>query len=424
MNRHATGSPSVAQKLKSLRLNRNGSMTALAHLLPIDDPVIRQLPSSVRIFCVGGAVRDALLGEPDADRDYVVVGATVDQMLAAGFTPVGKDFPVFLHPNHHDEYALARTERKSGSGYKGFVFNTSPDVTLEEDLSRRDLTINAMAVDPTGNLIDPFHGRADLESKIFRHIGPAFSEDPVRLLRLARFAARWPEFSIAPETLRLCQEIVARGETRALVAERVWQELAKGLMENRPSEMIRTLQQCGAWPDLIRAENTSITIGNQTLDILDRAAQAQYPIEMRYALLIHNCGATLAAETFKAPKSCSDLAALLIAQSLAWRDLNAALQAPPSIDAAAILLEWMSRADVIRKPDRFEWLLNCLALEGLINETDRTLLHECATLLTSPGTAEAVAQAAQSAAANNADVAAAAQGVRLQALKTHPRLGR
>lgn len=398
-------------------------MTALAHLLPIDDPVTRQLPSSVRIFCVGGAVRDALLGEPDADRDYVVVGATVDQMLAAGFTPVGKDFPVFLHPNHHDEYALARTERKSGSGYKGFVFNTSPEVTLEEDLSRRDLTINAMAVDPTGNLIDPFHGRADLESKIFRHVGPAFSEDPVRLLRLARFAARWPTFSIAPETLGLCQEIVARGEARALVAERVWQELAKGLMENRPSEMIRTLQQSGAWLDLIGADNGSITIAHQTLDALDLAAQAHHPIEMRYALLIHNHGAMLAAETFKAPKSCSDLAALLIAQSQTWCSLNQILQAPQSIDAAAIVLEWMSRADVIRKPDRFEWLLNCLALEGLLNKADRDLLQECATLLTSPNTAEAVAQAAQSAAIRHADVAAATQLVRLQALKTHPRLG-
>ena len=200
----------------------------------------------MKIYSVGGAVRDALLGYPVVDRDYVVVGATPEQMTALGYQPVGQDFPVFLHPKTHEEYALARTERKSGAGYKGFTVYAAPEVTLEEDLQRRDLTINAIAQDEAGNLIDPYRGQDDLAAKIFRHVSDSFVEDPVRILRVARLSARFTEFGIAPETLALMQQMVAAGEVDALVPERVWQELARGLMEARPSRMFEVLRECGA----------------------------------------------------------------------------------------------------------------------------------------------------------------------------------
>ncbi|MGB4673705.1 MAG: multifunctional CCA tRNA nucleotidyl transferase/2'3'-cyclic phosphodiesterase/2'nucleotidase/phosphatase, partial [Azovibrio sp.] len=205
----------------------------------------------MQIYVVGGAIRDELLGRPVSDRDHVVVGATPDEMLAAGFRPVGKDFPVFLHPETQEEYALARTERKSGHGYHGFTFHASPEVSLEEDLARRDLTINAMARGEDGVLIDPFNGRADLDARVLRHVGPAFIEDPVRILRLARFAARFGDFSVAPETLFLMRRMVAEGEVDHLVAERVWQELARGLMEAHPQRMIEVLRDCGALARLL-----------------------------------------------------------------------------------------------------------------------------------------------------------------------------
>ena len=184
----------------------------------------------MKIYLVGGSVRDRLLGLPASDRDYVVVGATPEQMLASGYQPVGKDFPVFLHPQTKEEYALARTERKSGRGYTGFAFHAAPDVTLEDDLHRRDLTINAMALDENGQLVDPYGGARDIASKTLRHVSEAFAEDPLRVLRLARFAARFTEFSVAPETMVLCRQLVDEGEIRELVAERVWQELSRGLM--------------------------------------------------------------------------------------------------------------------------------------------------------------------------------------------------
>ncbi|HEX7634681.1 MAG TPA: multifunctional CCA tRNA nucleotidyl transferase/2'3'-cyclic phosphodiesterase/2'nucleotidase/phosphatase, partial [Noviherbaspirillum sp.] len=189
----------------------------------------------MKTYVVGGAVRDELLGFPVQDRDHVVVGATPEEMLACGFTPVGKDFPVFLHPVTHEEYALARTERKTAPGYKGFVFHAASDVTLEQDLIRRDLTINAMAKDEDGAIIDPFGGRKDLQAKLFRHVSGAFVEDPVRILRVARFAARFPDFVVAAETNALMRSMVDAGEVDALVPERVWQELARGLMEAKPS---------------------------------------------------------------------------------------------------------------------------------------------------------------------------------------------
>lgn len=200
----------------------------------------------MQAYMVGGAVRDELLGFAVQDRDFVVVGSTPEYMVAHGYRPVGKDFPVFLHPTTHDEYALARTERKTAKGYKGFQIHASPEVTLEEDLARRDLTINAIAKDEHGQLIDPYNGLADLKNKTLRHVSTAFAEDPVRILRAARFAARLEDFSIAPETLDLMRHMVEDGEVDALVAERVWQELAKGLMEAQPSRMFLVLRECGA----------------------------------------------------------------------------------------------------------------------------------------------------------------------------------
>jgi tRNA nucleotidyltransferase (CCA-adding enzyme) len=200
----------------------------------------------MRAYIVGGAVRDGLLGLPVQDHDWVVVGATPEDMLAQGFRPVGKDFPVFLHPDTQEEHALARTERKTAPGYRGFVFHTSPDVTLEEDLVRRDLTINAIARAEDGSLVDPYGGQRDLQARVFRHVSDAFAEDPVRILRVARFAARFPEFTVAPETNALMRRMVELGEVDALVAERVWQELARGLMEQTPSRMFDVLRGCGA----------------------------------------------------------------------------------------------------------------------------------------------------------------------------------
>jgi len=237
----------------------------------------------MQIYLVGGAVRDQLLGLPVKDRDWVVVGAEADELLAQGYQPVGKDFPVFLHPKTREEYALARTERKTAKGYAGFAFHADKNITLEQDLLRRDLTINAMAQDISGCLIDPFGGQHDLQNKILRHVSPAFAEDPVRILRTARFAARYG-FAVAPETMQLMRNMVNAGEADALVAERVWQELAKGLMENEPRRMIEILRECGALAILLpevdalfgvpqRAEyHPEIDTGEHTLLTLQRAA--------------------------------------------------------------------------------------------------------------------------------------------------------
>jgi len=205
----------------------------------------------MKIYAVGGAVRDELLGLPVTDRDWVVVGATPQDMLDRGFVAVGRDFPVFLHPQTHEEYALARTERKTAPGYTGFAFHAAPGVTLEEDLVRRDLTINAMAKDEAGAIVDPHGGRADLAARLLRHVSPAFAEDPVRILRVARFAARFADFSVAAETMELMRGMAAAGEVDALVSERVWQELARGLMEARPSRMFEVLRECGALARLL-----------------------------------------------------------------------------------------------------------------------------------------------------------------------------
>lgn len=253
-------------------------------------------------YVVGGAVRDELLGLEVKDHDHVVVGATPEQMVELGYRPVGKDFPVFLHPQTHEEYALARTERKSGKGYKGFQVFASPEVTLEEDLARRDLTINAIAKDEDGNLIDPYNGLSDINSKTLRHVSPAFVEDPVRILRVARFAARFTDFSIAPETMQLMRQMVEEGEVDALVAERVWQELAKGLMEAKPSRMFEALRECGALkkilPELDRLwgvpqpaqHHPEVDTGVHVMMVIDYAASQGYSLPVRFAALTHDLG--------------------------------------------------------------------------------------------------------------------------------------
>jgi tRNA nucleotidyltransferase (CCA-adding enzyme) len=256
----------------------------------------------MKVYSVGGAVRDELLGLPVKDRDYVVVGSTPQAMLDEGYRPVGKDFPVFLHPKTHEEYALARTERKTGAGYKGFVVHASVDVTLEEDLARRDLTINAIAKDAAGKLIDPFNGIKDIQTKTLRHVSAAFAEDPVRILRAARFAARFTDFTIAPETLALMRQMVAAGEVDALVSERVWQELAKGLMEAQPSRMFELLRACGALqkilPELDRLwgvpqppqHHPEIDTGIHVMMVIDYAAKQKFSLPVRFAALVHDLG--------------------------------------------------------------------------------------------------------------------------------------
>lgn len=337
----------------------------------------------MQAYVVGGAVRDELLGLPVRDRDWVVVGATPDEMLAHGFRPVGKDFPVFLHPRTGEEYALARTERKSGRGYTGFAVHAAPDVTLEEDLLRRDLTINAMARSPDGALIDPYGGRADLDARILRHVSTAFGEDPVRILRVARFAARFSDFGIADGTMALMRRMVADGEVEHLVAERVWQELARGLMEARPSRMIAVLRECGALarllPELDRLfgvpqpaqHHPEIDTGEHVLAVLDEAARSAHPLAVRWACLLHDLGkgdtradrlphhyghearsadrALAVSERLKAPNDCRDLAVLCARE-------HGILHRATALRPATIV-KVLERTDALRRPDRFERLL-------------------------------------------------------------------
>jgi tRNA nucleotidyltransferase (CCA-adding enzyme) len=264
----------------------------------------------MQTYLVGGAIRDALLGRPGSDRDWVVVGATPEEMAAQGYLPVGRDFPVFLHPKTREEYALARTERKSAPGYRGFIVHASPEVTLEQDLARRDLTINAIALPAAkagaaldlAHVVDPFHGRRDLQDKVLRHVTDAFREDPVRILRVARFAARFADFRVAPETLTLMREMVDAGEVDALVPERVWQELARGLMEARPSRMFELLRECGALAVLLpevdrlwgvpqpEAHHPEVDTGRHLMLVLDMAARLDGPLPVRFACLVHDLG--------------------------------------------------------------------------------------------------------------------------------------
>ena len=306
----------------------------------------------MKVYTVGGWVRDTLLARAGlpirpGDRDWVVVGATPQEMVAAGFRPVGKDFPVFLHPRTQDEYALARTERKTAPGYKGFTFHADPGVTLEEDLVRRDLTINAMAMDEAGTITDPYGGQRDLEARVLRHVSAAFVEDPVRILRVARFAARFPGFAIAPETMALMQEIVARGEADALVAERVMQEVGRGLMQDRPSRMLEVLRESGLMARLY-PELEALT---PAAAALDRGAAAGLALPARYALLLSAAPSSEAvqaiSERMRAPSDAAQLARLLA-------ELRERLARASSAEDRVAVLE---RADVFRRPERFEELL-------------------------------------------------------------------
>ncbi|MDO7896499.1 multifunctional CCA addition/repair protein [Pseudomonas citrulli] len=336
----------------------------------------------MQIYKVGGAVRDRLLGIPVTDVDRVVVGATADEMLAKGFRPVGADFPVFLDPKTGEEYALARTERKSGRGYGGFVFHASPEVTLEEDLVRRDLTINAMAEDDHGNLTDPYHGQQDLEARVLRHVSPAFAEDPLRVLRVARFAARYAPlgFKVADETLGLMRQLSDCGELEALTAERSWKEISRALMEDQPQVFIQVLRDCTALRVLMpevdalfgvpqpEAHHPEIDTGVHTLSVLEQAARHRQPLTVRWACLLHDLGKGLTPEhewprhiahehkglklikavneRFKAPRDCQELA-LLVGQYHTHG--HRALELKPST-----LLELLQSFDVYRRPQRFE----------------------------------------------------------------------
>jgi tRNA nucleotidyltransferase/poly(A) polymerase len=337
----------------------------------------------VKTYVVGGAVRDQLLGLPVQDRDYVVVGATPDEMVAQGFTPVGRDFPVFLHPQTHEEYALARTERKSGHGYKGFTVYAAPEVTLEEDLRRRDLTINAMAMDQSGQIIDPYGGQSDLQARIFRHVSEAFAEDPVRILRVARFAARFTDFSVAPETLALMRKIVAAGEVEALVPERVWQELSRGLMEKQPSRMFRALRECGALARLLPEvdclfgvpqppeHHPEVDTGAHVMLVIDWAARQNFSLPVRFAALTHDLGkgatppelwprhlgheaksverVRAVSERMRVPADCRDLA---IAVAREHGIVHRALELRPGT-----VVELLERVDAFRRPERFDEFL-------------------------------------------------------------------
>ena len=318
----------------------------------------------MKSYVVGGAVRDELLGLPVSDRDYVVVGATPEAMVSLGYKPVGRDFPVFLHPETHEEYALARTERKTARGYHGFEFRAAPDVTLEQDLARRDLTINAIARDDDGELVDPYGGQADLEAGILRHVSPAFVEDPVRILRVARFAARFG-FEIAAETFALMQSMAQAGEVDALVPERVWQEVSRGLLETHPSRMLDVLRACGAL-ERVAPELTAVfeePAWGETLALVDTAASAELPLDGRWAALnrlLDPYAVEALAQRLKVPTACRDLALL------AARHAN--MLADAAHADADTLLELLNATDAWRKPERFALLCRV----ALLDEPDRT----------------------------------------------------
>ncbi len=356
---------------------------------------------SIQTYIVGGAVRDELLGLAVKDQDYVVVGSTPEAMEVAGFKPVGKDFPVFLHPKTHQEYALARTERKTGLGYKGFVVHASPDVTLVEDLARRDLTINAIAKAENGQLIDPFNGLADIQSKTLRHVSDAFAEDPVRILRAARFAARFTDFNVAPETILLMQSMVAAGEVDALVAERVWQEIAKGLMETKPSRMFDVLRECGALKKILpeldalwgvpqpAQHHPEIDTGIHVMMVIDYAAKQNFSLPIRFAALMHDLGKgttpkemlprpighevrslSLLKEVSKRlriPNDCKELAQIV---AKFHGKLHQSSQMRPDT-----LLAFLMELDAVRQPARFKDFLKACEADS----RGRTGLEDCET---------------------------------------------
>lgn len=326
----------------------------------------------MKIYAVGGAIRDTLMGLPVHDIDYVVVGSSVEEMIAQGFRPVGKDFPVFLHPETQAEYALARTERKTGKGYKGFMFYADPTVTLEQDLERRDLTINAMAQEVgadgkwVGPILDPYNGQQDLAVKVFRHVSDAFAEDPLRLLRIARFAARFPEFTVAPETMAALQAIVRSNELSALSAERIWQELARGFSANKPMRMFQVLLDSGAAKALLPLTLTSYLAKEEFREqLIAHLHAADNRLEDRCAVTLMHLPASEIrswAECVKMPNEVRDFSeifselSILIEKSVC----DAGVSYQP-ID----ILTWFNRADVWRKPDRGNALLDLANRIGL-----------------------------------------------------------
>lgn len=353
----------------------------------------------MQIYVVGGAVRDELLGLPVKDKDYVVVGSTPQAMLDEGYRPVGKDFPVFLHPKTHEEYALARTERKTAAGYKGFAVHASVEVTLEQDLARRDLTINAIAKSKDGTLVDPFNGIADIQSKTLRHVSDAFAEDPVRILRAARFAARFANFSVAPETNKLMQQMVQAGEVDALVPERVWQELSKGLSETKPSRMFEVLRACGALqkilPELDKLwgvpqpakHHPEIDTGVHVMMVIDYAAKQNFSLPIRFAALMHDLGKGTTpkdilprhigheirsvnllkdvCKRLKVPNDCKELAHIVA-------KFHGKLHQASKMRADT-LLEFLMELDAIRQPARFEDFLKACEADS----RGRTGLENC-----------------------------------------------
>jgi tRNA nucleotidyltransferase (CCA-adding enzyme) len=403
----------------------------------------------MELFQVGGAVRDRLLGVAASDRDWVVVGASIDELLAQGYTPVGRDFPVFLHPQTHEEVALARTERKTAPGYRGFVVHADPSVTLEDDLRRRDLTINAIAEDASGRLIDPFGGVADLRAAVLRHVSEAFAEDPVRILRLARFAARWPHFNVAPETMSLCEHMVVDGEVDHLVPERVWQELSRGLMEARPSRMFEVLRACGALhrllPEVDRLwgvpqspeHHPEIDTGVHLMMVLDMSARLAAPLPVRWACLVHDLGkgttrpedlprhiahearsARLAlslAERWRVPNDCRELGDVVARE-------HGNIHRSDTLDAGAVL-RLLERCDALRRPARFEqalWACECDA-RGRLGREDNAYppRQRLGAALRAVQAADvgAAAAAAQAAGAFGPAIGAAVQQARLAALE-------
>jgi len=402
---------------------------------------------SVKVYRVGGSVRDELLGRPAGDRDWVVVGATPEMLIASGYTPVGRDFPVFLHPESREEYALARTERKHGRGYRGFEFFASPEVTLEQDLERRDLTINAMARDEAGTLIDPFGGEADLRAGLLRHVSPAFAEDPLRVLRVARFAARFG-FGVAPETEALLRTLAASGELATLAPERVWQELATGLMERYPSRMIAVLRDCGALPALLPEvdalfgvpqrpdEHPEIDAGVHLVRALDYAAAKEFALPVRYGVLVHDLGkgttprrawpghagheaqsvklAERMSARLRVPTECRD-AGRLVAR---W---HGAVHGARELRPAA-WLDLLGAADALRRPERLDTLLeacecDAMSLPGRDGDYAPAALVRAALAAARSVDAAAVARGVRALATGKDAIAKAVRAARLAALR-------
>ena len=409
----------------------------------------------MRSYIVGGAVRDRLLGLPVQDRDWVVVGATPEELRALGYLPVGADFPVFLHPETKEEYALARTERKTAPGYHGFAFHASPEVTLEQDLQRRDLTLNAIAEDADGTLIDPWDGARDLEAKLLRHVSPAFAEDPVRILRVARFAARFTGFRIAPETLALMHAMVQAGEVDALVPERVWREVSRGLMEARPSRMFEVLRECGALERVLpevarlfgvpqRADyHPEVDTGVHLMMVLDMAARLNTSLAVRYACLGHDLGkGTTPAENLPRHLGHEERSVALARQMSDRLRVDNPCRALAEVTArehgnvhrsgefgAAAIVRLLERCDALRRPDRFaELLLACecdargrLGLEESAYP-QRTRLLEALHLVASVD-ATAVAAAAVERGLGGPDIGKAIQAARVDALRSLAPIG-